>query len=156
MVFLILISGLNKTQLSLLSFQRQQIQDVNGLIKVEKLPSLFTYRTPLKQVFQNLISNSLKYHRDGVRPQICISVSNAGEFWQFAISDNGIGIGEEYFDKIFIIFQRLHKIEKFSGTGIGLSITKKIIESMGGSMWVQSEVAKGSTFYVTILKNTGQ
>jgi PAS domain S-box-containing protein len=117
---------LNDLVNGILSLQSHQIEELNAVIKVEQLPSLTTYKSPLRQVFQNLVNNGLKYHREGVIPQISISVSSAGELWQFAVSDNGIGIGEEYFDKIFIIFQRLHNKEKYSGTGIGLSITKKL------------------------------
>ncbi|MEO9144727.1 MAG: PAS domain S-box protein, partial [Ginsengibacter sp.] len=97
---------LNEVVNDILSLQAQQIQDLHAAVKVEKLPRLSTYKAPMRQIFQNLINNGLKYHRDRVAPEISISVINAGKFWQFAISDNGIGIGHAYLDKIFIIFQR--------------------------------------------------
>ncbi len=143
---------MNEVVDNILALQSQQILDVHAVVKVETLPSLSTYKTPMRQVFQNLINNGLKYHKAGVAPEISISVSSAGQFWQFAVSDNGIGISDVYLDKIFIIFQRLHNKEEYSGTGIGLAITKKIIESMGGSIWVDSEEGKGSTFYFKLPK----
>jgi len=96
-------------------------------------------------VFQNLISNAWSTAK-GCRPQVHITVQEAGEYWKFSITDNGIGIASEYFDKIFIIFQRLHRKNEFSGTGIGLAITKKIIESYGGEIWVTSEEEKEAAF----------
>ncbi|WP_340230186.1 sensor histidine kinase, partial [Emticicia oligotrophica] len=107
-----------------------------------------------RQVFQNLISNSLKYvsTEERVVPQIKITVESVNNEWMMAIKDNGIGIDSQYFDKIFIIFQRLHNKDDYSGTGIGLAITKKIIENLGGRIWLESEPNKGSTFYFTIPK----
>ena len=106
----------------------------------------------MRQVFQNLISNSLKYNKAGTPPHITIQTIEKGDFWEFSISDNGIGINEQFFDKIFIIFQRLHNREEFNGTGIGLALTKKILENMGGDIWVTSKENEGSTFYFTIPK----
>jgi len=84
--------------------------------------------------------------------QINISAEELKDQWQFTVTDNGIGIEKEYFEKIFVIFQRLHTRREFSGTGIGLAITKKIIETMGGNIWVESNAGKGSAFYFTIPK----
>jgi len=103
-------------------------------------------------VFQNLLSNSLKYQKKGKSALINISCEETEEYWKFSVSDNGIGIDPDYFDKIFIIFQRLHNKDEYSGTGMGLAVTKKIIENLGGKIWVASEEGKGSTFYFTILK----
>ncbi|MEY4703357.1 MAG: hypothetical protein RIR96_1254 [Bacteroidota bacterium] len=128
----------------------EQINELKGVIKTKNLPVIFGHRTPIRQVFQNIIGNALKYHREGVAPEIEIEAIPLKDRWQFKISDNGLGIENEYFDKIFEIFQRLHNKEEYSGTGIGLAITKKIIENMGGKIWVSSVYEKGSNFYFTI------
>ena len=133
-------------------FQKENTGE-KEFIYSDKLPVLLAYKTPFRQVFQNLISNALKYRQQGIAPQVHISVQEHGEFWKFSITDNGIGIASEYFEKIFIIFQRLHRKNEFTGTGIGLAITKKIIESYGGQIWVTSEEGKGSSFHFTLLRN---
>ena len=131
---------------------RKQVEEKNAYILLGRLPIINTYIAPLTQVFQNLISNALKYSKVGIAPQIRITAASLATHWQFAITDNGIGLSEEYFDKIFIIFQRLHNKDEYSGTGMGLAITKKIVEGLGGKIWVESEEGKGSTFYFTLLK----
>jgi light-regulated signal transduction histidine kinase (bacteriophytochrome) len=107
----------------------------------------------LRQVFQNLIENALKYSKADISPVIQINFTELEKEYQFSIEDNGIGISEEYFQRIFIIFQRLHNKDEYSGTGMGLSITKKIVENLGGKIWLSSEIEKGTTFYFTIFKN---
>ncbi|MBT28866.1 MAG: hypothetical protein CMO01_04315, partial [Thalassobius sp.] len=109
-----------------------------------------SYRSPLVLLFQNLISNAIKYQRVDTCPIINIRSKQISSGWQFAVEDNGLGIAKEYFDKIFQIFQRLHNRDEYSGTGIGLSIVKKIVESLGGKIWLESEEGKGTTFYFTI------
>ena len=131
---------------------QKEIEDKKAIITVDPLPTIYSYTAPVTQVFQNLIGNALKYTRQGVLPKIHISVKELNDQWQFAVADNGIGISNEYFNKIFIIFQRLHNNKEFSGTGIGLAITKKIIEMQGGKIWLTSEEGKGSIFYFTIKK----
>jgi PAS domain S-box-containing protein len=131
---------------------QKQIKETKAIVRFENLPSLVTHKTPLRQVFQNLISNSLKYHIKGITPLINISAEENETHWQFAISDNGIGIEEEYFNKIFVIFQRLHNKDEYSGTGIGLAVCKKIIENLGGKIWLASVPGKGTTFYFTLPK----
>ena len=132
---------------------RKQIEEMHAIVECGDLPMVNFYSTPLRQVFQNLISNGLKYYRPGTPPKLMISAEENPDHWQFSIKDNGIGIDEEYFDKIFIIFQRLHNNSQYSGTGMGLAITKKIIENMGGKIWLESEEGAGSTFHFTIFKN---
>ncbi|MEP6677520.1 MAG: ATP-binding protein, partial [Ferruginibacter sp.] len=145
---------LNELMVEILSLLRKKIEEKKAVINIGKLPLLKTLRSPMRQVFQNLVSNSLIYHKKDGRPEISIDVKDRENYWEFAVSDNGIGIDPDYFNKIFTIFQRLHNKDEYSGTGIGLAITKKIIESMGGKIWVVSEVGKGSTFFFTLPKNT--
>lgn len=118
----------------------------------EGLPELFTFKSPLRQVFQNLINNGLKYQAKGAVPIINVSAKDLGSAWHFSVADNGIGIDSEYFDKIFTIFQRLHNREEYSGTGVGLAICKKIIENLDGEIWVTSELGKGSIFHFKLPK----
>lgn len=129
----------------------RQLEEMNAVVETAPLPVLRSFKVPLRQVFQNLISNGLKYSKPGQSPHIKISVTEEENHWLFAVSDNGIGIEEEYYKKIFVIFQRLHG-QQLPGTGMGLAITQKIIESMGGKVWVDSTPGEGSTFYFTILK----
>jgi PAS domain S-box-containing protein len=145
--------SVNKVINEILALYRRQIEDEKAVVIVEHLPVIHTHKTRLRQVFQNLIGNSLKYHKQGVPPLINISCKETETDYQFAVKDNGIGIAPEYADKIFIIFQRLHNKDEYSGTGMGLAITKKIIENVGGQIWIKSEEGNGSIFYFTLLKN---
>ncbi|RXJ49567.1 PAS domain-containing protein [Gelidibacter gilvus] len=119
-------------------------------IIIEKLPVIVSGN--LTMVFQNLILNAVKFRREGVQPVVHISAVDRAKDFLFKIKDNGIGIEKDYYDRIFIIFQRLHTRTAYEGTGIGLSLCKKIIELHGGTIWVESEFGKGSTFYFTIPK----
>ncbi len=145
---------LNDLVNEILVLYRKQIKERKAVILSDTLPSVLASKSSMRHVFQNLISNSLKYvsTKEGVIPQINISVKSEGNDWVFAIKDNGIGIDSQYFEKIFIIFQRLHSKGEYSGTGIGLAITKKIIENLEGRIWVESVPNQGSTFYFTIPK----
>lgn len=132
---------------------RKQIDEMNASITViEPLPLIKSHKSPLLQLFQNLIGNALKYSRKDTAPIIRISFTSDDDYWEFKVEDNGIGIDEEYFEKIFVIFQRLHNKDEYSGTGMGLAVTKKIVESLGGRIWVKSAVNLGSEFYFTIPK----
>ena len=128
---------------------RKQIDENHAEIKFGNLPMLRGFTSPLRQVFLNLISNALKYQPGGQKAILNIEAAESENYWQFCVSDNGIGIEAEYFDKIFIIFQRLHSREEYSGTGMGLAITRKIVESFGGKIWLESEEGKGTSFYFT-------
>ncbi|OQP57822.1 hypothetical protein A3860_09360 [Niastella vici] len=121
------------------------------LIKTGRLPVLNNvFPTELKSLFQNLISNSIKFRKPGVTPALFIDALQTNGYWQFSVKDNGIGIDEQYLEKIFVIFQRLHNRSTYDGSGIGLAHCKKIAELHGGKIWVQSQPGVGSTFYFTI------
>jgi PAS domain S-box-containing protein len=125
------------------------INETRAAITTEKLPCVSADEGQLIQLFQNLIGNAIKFHNDEL-PQIHVNAESKDNDWIFSVKDNGIGISEEYKDRIFVIFKRLHNRNKYSGTGIGLAICKKIVDRHGGEIWVESESGKGSTFYFTI------
>lgn len=117
-----------------------------------ELPEITAAKIPIQQLFQNLISNAVKYQQPGTSPKINISATEKEDCWHFEVADNGIGIEPEYFNKIFVIFQRLHHKDEYSGTGIGLAICKKIVDNHKGKIWVTSTPGKGSSFYFDIPK----
>ncbi len=121
-------------------------------VTIAHLPSVIGNRSQLVQLFQNLISNAIKYKSADKQPTVEVSVEEKDTEWQFCVKDNGMGIDPKYFEKIFIIFQRLQNKENYSGTGIGLAIAKKIVEKHGGKIWVESKLNEGSAFYFTISK----
>jgi PAS domain S-box-containing protein len=126
------------------------IKENKATIIANKLPVVNAFPTELKLLFQNLISNSIKFQKRGIAPKIEISTSKENGHWHFRFSDNGIGIDKQYQQRIFIIFQRLHNRSVYEGSGIGLAHCKKIVELHGGTIWVESEAGKGSTFHFTI------
>lgn len=128
-----------------------KITDTNAVINVQPMPSIKINKTQITQLIQNLVGNALKYNTSLV-PEVEIGCEEKTDAWQFSIKDNGIGIDPKFYEKIFIIFQRLHNKNQFSGTGIGLAICKKIVERHGGTIWIQSAAGKGSTFFFTIKK----
>jgi PAS domain S-box-containing protein len=126
------------------------IKESGAKITVESLPPIHIDPVQLTQLFQNLIGNAIKF-RSKERPlEIHISAVRQTNVWQFAVTDNGIGIEPQYTERIFLIFQRLHTRQQYPGTGIGLAICKKIIERHGGKIWVESKPGNGSTFYFTV------
>lgn len=127
------------------------ITESKATIRVNQLPNLRGYKSQLEQLFQNLIGNAIKYRNEKL-PLIEISCEEKEKYRQFCVQDNGIGIDPKFFQKIFIIFQRLHNKDDYSGTGIGLAIARKIVERHGGTIWVESEPGQGSSFYFTIAK----
>ena len=131
------------------------IDENNAEITHESLPTVTGDTSQLIRVFQNIIGNAIKYRKPDEPPKIHISTHEDKEKQEyiFSVSDNGIGIKKEYLNRIFGVFQRLHTMDEYKGTGIGLSIVKKVIERHGGKMWVESEFGKGSTFYFTILND---
>ncbi len=130
----------------------RQIEELKAEVNFDHLPTVRAIRSPVRQVLQNLIGNSLKYHKKEAPPRIFIQAEEIPGFWKFSITDNGIGIDPLFHEKIFTIFQRLHNRSEYEGTGIGLAITKKIVEMMGGKIWVTSVEQLGSTFCFTIPK----
>ena len=131
---------------------KEKIDSTDALILAENLPVIQGNKIQLTQVFQNLIDNAIKF-RGKKKTEITITVEELPSKWRIAVSDNGIGISPEYHQRIFIIFQRLHTHEEYTGTGIGLALCKKIIELHGGEVWVESKKNKGTTFTFTINKN---
>ncbi len=129
-----------------------EIAAARASVQVGPLPTLRAHRTDLKQVFQNLITNGLKYHQPGVAPRLTVRAEERGERYFFAITDNGIGIEAQYHDRIFQVFQRLHGRGEYPGTGIGLATCKKVVEIYGGRIGVESKPDQGSTFYFTLPK----
>ena len=124
-------------------------QETGADIRVGPLPTVSGDKTQLNQLFQNLISNAIKYHGDAP-PVVDISARRENDQWVFAVQDNGIGVDRQFFERIFVIFQRLHERDQYPGTGIGLTVAKKIVERHGGRMWVESEPGQGATFLFTL------
>jgi PAS domain S-box-containing protein len=129
---------------------REKIGAAGAQVEVGVLPVVWGHKVQLSQLFQNLLSNALKYHAADRVPVIRIRAKEEPGCWLFSVEDNGIGIDPPFFDKIFVIFQRLHNKTDYSGTGIGLAICKKIVERHGGKIWVESVPDQGSTFSFTI------
>jgi signal transduction histidine kinase len=128
---------------------RMAIEESKAEITHDSLPTVKGDEVQLTQLFQNLISNAVKFRGEAV-PKLHIGVQRSGAEWEFSVRDNGIGIATEDFQRIFVVFQRLHSREKYPGTGIGLSVCKKIVERHGGRIWVESKPGQGTTFYFTL------
>jgi len=120
-------------------------------VTFDPLPELLAEPFEMTQLFQNLIGNAIKYRSDEP-PKIHVSALDAGELWQFAVADNGIGVEPEFQNRIFRIFQRLHSRNKYSGTGVGLAICKRVVDRLGGKIWMETNSAKGCTFCFTVPK----
>jgi light-regulated signal transduction histidine kinase (bacteriophytochrome) len=131
------------------------IKENNATVSHCSLPEVMADYTQLIQVFQNLIINGIKFHGEETS-KIYISAQKKESEWVFSVQDNGIGIDPKYSEKIFEVFKRLNKKEEYPGTGIGLSICKKVVERHGGRIWVESELGKGSTFYFTLPISPGE
>lgn len=126
------------------------VEETGATVRYGGLPIVFGDSTQLVQLFQNLVGNAIKFRRPGEPPEIEISARRGDGAWQFAVSDNGIGIEPQHSERIFVIFQRLHTREKYPGTGIGLAVCRKIVERHGGRLWVESNPGHGSVFQFTL------
>jgi light-regulated signal transduction histidine kinase (bacteriophytochrome) len=142
----------NKIAEAVLGDLGESIKGSSAKLTIQELPTINGYETELRLLFQNLIENAIKYQKPDMVPEIQISVKNHEKEWLFSIKDNGIGIDQKHYEKIFIIFQRLHNRNEFEGTGIGLAHCKKVVEMHGGKIWVESTPGSGSTFMFTIPK----
>jgi hypothetical protein len=129
------------------------ISDSGATVTRSQLPTVMADETQLVQLFQNLIGNAIKY-RSQEPPVVQVAAQRQERQWLFSVRDNGIGLDPKYAERIFVIFQRLHTQEEYSGTGIGLAIASKIVERHGGRIWVESEIGQGATFYFTIPENS--
>jgi PAS domain S-box-containing protein len=143
------ISSEHGLQQALTNLQTE-IEASGAVVTHDPLPVVTVDPTQLTQVFQNLVGNAIKY-RSAEIPHIHVSVTNnTDNEWLFAVQDNGLGIEPKYFDKIFVLFQRLHRQQEIAGAGIGLAICKKMVERLGGRIWVESQPGKGSTFHFAL------
>jgi two-component system sensor kinase FixL len=148
-------ADLNEIVQGVLSDLEIRIRETGGHVKVESLPTIDAVSTHMRQLLQNLIGNALKFHREGVTPQVHVLAefdrdSGRKTKLRLIVEDNGIGIAEEYVDRVFVPFQRLHGREEYEGTGMGLAICRRIAEYHGGSIHVESRPGKGSRFIVTL------
>jgi len=126
------------------------IAENTALITNDELPIVRVDESQILRVFQNLIENAIKFKKKSELPRIHISCKKKNDLYEFSVRDNGIGIEIQYHERVFTIFQRLHSLKDYSGTGIGLSICKRIVERHGGTIWFESKVNVGTTFYFTI------
>lgn len=125
------------------------ISESGAIVTHDSLPTLAGDESQLGQLFQNLLANAIKFRGQGL-PVIHVSAERSDHCWKLSVRDNGIGIAPEYADRIFMIFQRLHSTREYPGTGIGLAISKKIVERHGGRIWAESQPGNGATFFFTI------
>ncbi len=130
------------------------IRSANGVVTLDDLPSLFADPREMRMLFENLISNAVKFH--GEQPlHVHVSARKDNGDWILSVGDNGIGIDPLYSEKIFGIFEKLHSVGKYQGTGIGLALCKKIVERHGGRIWFESQPGEGSVFYFTLGEKHG-
>ncbi|MBV9085799.1 MAG: PAS domain S-box protein [Acidobacteriaceae bacterium] len=125
------------------------IEETSAHITCGALPCVRIHRFQLEQLFQNLIANAIRY-RSKQPPRIHVAAEQAGDHWVFSVQDNGIGIDPQYQEQIFEIFKRLHSSAEYPGTGMGLAICQRIVQRVGGRIWVESQAGRGSTFFFTV------
>ena len=125
------------------------VEDSHAAVTHDPLPSVLADESQVAQLFQNLIGNALKFHGDEP-PRIHVSARKTPQFWEFSVRDNGIVIDPQFFERVFLIFQRLSTRAEHAGSGIGLAICKKIVERHGGRIWIESKPGEGTTFFFTL------
>jgi light-regulated signal transduction histidine kinase (bacteriophytochrome) len=140
---------LNKVLQMILHDLDAVIKEDGATIKVGQLPVIMANHIQMAQLFQNFLTNALKFKSER-KPVVEISARKENDCWEFMVSDNGIGIDEKYFPRIFAIFYRLHDRSKYLGTGIGLALCKKIVENYNGKIWVTSKVGEGTSFHFSL------
>lgn len=131
------------------------IQETGAKVTHDSLPVVMGIPTQLALLFQNLIANAIKFRSSDRPPGVLIRAERAGDEWRFSVADNGIGIAQQYFERIFVIFQRLHTRREYPGTGLGLALCKRIVEHHGGRIWLQSTPGEGTTFFFTLPRAAG-
>ena len=137
----------------LLPLFNKDVEDLQATIETTDLPTIPAFKSQMLQLFQNLIGNAIKYRKENEAPRIRIMCQEETSDYLISVQDNGIGMEHQYLDRIFVIFQRLHGKEEYSGTGIGLAICKKIVDRHGGPIWATSEPGVGSTFHLRLPKS---
>ena len=150
------VTDLNFLLRQVLANLATQIEEAGAIITVGELPNLLVDASQVVQVFQNLLSNALKFRRPTIPLVIAISATRDGDCWRFTVSDNGIGIDPQYSGRIFEVFQRLHTRDQFPGNGIGLAICKKVVERHHGRIWFESTLGEGTSFHFTLPINLGE
>jgi light-regulated signal transduction histidine kinase (bacteriophytochrome) len=128
---------------------RLSIEETRATVDRGELPPVVADHNQLIELFQNLVANAIKFRGDDP-PRIVVGARRSGDSWEFSVADNGIGIDPRHAARIFEVFQRLHTQSEYPGTGIGLAICRRIVERLGGKLWVESAPGSGSTFYFTL------
>ncbi|UJP64487.1 sensor histidine kinase [Mongoliitalea daihaiensis] len=130
----------------------RKVEEKQAILRVDDLPVVVGHREDYVRIFLNLLDNALKFSKNGIKPKIHVGYKVEGQFFQFFVKDNGMGVSEEFHEEIFYVFRRLSTNQKFQGSGMGLAIVKKILENQGGSCWVESQEGEGCTVYFQVPK----
>ena len=143
------IADLSAALREAMSVLKGRIEEAGAVVTMSALPCTRGETSQIAHVFQNVLSNALKYRKIDVPPEVRISAAREGEQWVISIRDNGIGFDQQYAKRIFGLFKRLHK-EEYPGTGLGLAICQRIVERYGGRMWAEAQIGDGATFYISL------
>ncbi|GAA5448071.1 adaptive-response sensory-kinase SasA [Deinococcus depolymerans] len=150
------LTDLNALAASVTTQLQALVNETGGQVHLAPLPRLMVDPTQFTQLFQNLIGNALKFRRPGTPPRVQLSAQPHPDGWQFTVSDNGIGIDPAYFERVFVIFQRLHTRDHYQGNGIGLALCRKIVEGRGGTIWLAGNPAGGTDVHFTVPQRPGE